>query len=114
VVIARARTPCSFYFKGYCRYGEDCKFFHGGDNDAVVAPFAAEASCTSSLALGLESNLCVGDIVEIQGLAKAQELNGRCGSVVSLVESSQRFGVWQVGEEKSKAFKLSNLKKLHD
>jgi len=29
----RSSTPCRFFVKGYCRYGDDCKFSHNGNNN---------------------------------------------------------------------------------
>ncbi|RGB32247.1 hypothetical protein C1646_227990 [Rhizophagus diaphanus] len=29
----RSSTPCRFFAKGFCRYGDDCKFSHNGNNN---------------------------------------------------------------------------------
>uniref|UniRef100_A0A1D1XLX3 Zinc finger CCCH domain-containing protein 42 n=1 Tax=Anthurium amnicola TaxID=1678845 RepID=A0A1D1XLX3_9ARAE len=29
----RSSTPCRFFAKGYCRYGDDCKFTHNDNNN---------------------------------------------------------------------------------
>jgi hypothetical protein len=30
----RSSTPCRFFAKCYCRYGDDCKFSHNGNNSS--------------------------------------------------------------------------------
>jgi len=102
-VIRRARTPCSYFFSGSCKFGDRCAFFHGDDADAETA---------STGDVEQETGIGVGDVVEIHGLANAQELNGRHGMVIRFVESSQRFEVILDGDTDSKGIRLVNLKKV--
>lgn len=83
-----------------------------GAKQVKQKPTAREAAAALSNLLG--PDLAVGDEVEIFGLQGAQELNGRQGTIVKIMEETQRYGIKLPGHEEPKAVKAANLTKLRD
>ena len=102
-VVRRARTPCSFFNSGSCKWGTRCSFYHGPAESKEVD--AGMAAC--------ESALSAGDLVEIIGLKSAQKLNKRRGKVTSFEPSSQRYAVVPDGDKVAIAIRRGNLRRVH-
>ena len=102
-IIKRSQIPCSHFFTGRCKFSDRCSFSHTAGRSQVVSAFLSDEGC---------AGVCIGDRVEIHGLANSQDLNGRQGTVESFMASSQRFGDMLDGEHGCKAIRPENLRKI--